>query len=170
MGVRRRISVGTHVMLKTSLRRIFAIIYTEPFGKGLVMTSLNINNLLAHIDEFRVFINDFANDIISINETKLYCTINDNEVYLPDYEIVGNDRKTNGRYGGGYCIYVKCNLNYTICEDLSSDELEYLSTEINKPRSSPLLISNWYRPPDSSTCHFDYSENIIRKVDMTSYD
>ena len=37
--------------------------------------------------------------------------------------------------GGGVCVYVKCNLNYKIREDVSSDELEYLTVEINKPRS-----------------------------------
>ena len=72
----------------------------KPFGKGLVMASLNINSLLAHIDEFRVFMNDSDIDIISINETKLDHSINDNEVYLPGYEIVRKDRKTNGRHGG----------------------------------------------------------------------
>ena len=40
-------------------------------------------------------------DIISINETKLDSLINDNEVYIPGYEIVRKDRKTNGRHGGG---------------------------------------------------------------------
>ena len=54
----------------------------KPFGKGLVMTSLNVNSLLAHIDEFRVFMNDSAIDIISINETKLDCSINDNKQLL----------------------------------------------------------------------------------------
>ena len=142
----------------------------KPFGKGLVMASLNINSLLAHIDEFRVFMNDSDIDIVSINETKLDHSINDNEVYLPGYEIVRKDRKTNGRHGGGVCVYVKSNLNYKIREDVSSDELEYLTVEINKPRSRPLLISTWYRPPDSPTCHFDYFENIVKKVDMTSYD
>ena len=43
--------------------------------------------------------------------------------------------------GGGVCIYVRCNLNYKICEDLSCDELEYLTVEITKPRTKPLLIS-----------------------------
>ena len=33
---------------------------------------------------------------------------------------VKNDRKTNRRYGEGVCIYLKCNLNYIICKDLSS--------------------------------------------------
>ena len=37
-----------------------------------VMASLNINSLLAHIDEFRVFMNESDIDIISINETKLH--------------------------------------------------------------------------------------------------
>ena len=142
----------------------------KPFGKGLVMASLNINSLLAHIDKFRVFMSNSATDIISINETKIEFSINDNEVYLSDYEIVRKDRKTNGRHGGGVCIFVKFNLNYKICEDLSSDELEYLTIEIIKPRSRTLLISTWYRPPGSPTCHFDYFEIIMKKVDMTSYD
>ena len=32
-------------------------------------------------------------DIISINETKLDSSMNDNEVYIPGYEIVRKDRK-----------------------------------------------------------------------------
>ena len=60
-------------------------------------------------------------DIISINETKLDSTINDNEVYIPGYEIIRKDRKGNGRHaGGGVCIYVRCNLNYKIRDDFSS--------------------------------------------------
>jgi exonuclease III len=46
------------------------------------MASLNINSLLAHIDEFRVFMNESDIDIISINETKLDSSIKDNEVYI----------------------------------------------------------------------------------------
>ena len=81
-------------------RKCFDINY-KPFGKGLVMASLNINSLLAHIDEFRVFMNETDIDIISINETKLDSSIKDNEVYISGYEIVRKDRKINGRHGGG---------------------------------------------------------------------
>ena len=73
-------------------RKCFDINYI-PFGKGLVMASLNINSLLAHIDEFRVFMNESDIDIISINETKFDSSIKDNEVYIPGYEIVRKDRK-----------------------------------------------------------------------------
>ena len=92
----------------------------------LILTCYPFNSLLAHIDEFRVFLNESDIDIISINETKLDSSIKDNEVYIPDYEILRKDRKINGRHGGGICIYIRCNLNYKICKDLSSDELEYL--------------------------------------------
>ena len=44
----------------------------KPFGKGLVVATLNINTLLDHIDEFLVFMNESDIDIISINETKLW--------------------------------------------------------------------------------------------------
>ncbi len=103
--------------------------------------------------------NDSNIDIVSINETKLDSSINDNEVYILSYEIVRED----GRHGGGVCIYVRYNLNYKICEELSSDELEYLTVEITKPRTRSLIISTWYRPPDSPTYHFDYFEKIVEK-------
>jgi exonuclease III len=111
-------------------------------------------------------------DIISINETKLDSSIKDNEVYIPVYEIVRKDRKINGRHRGGVCIYIRCNLNYKICKDLSSDELEYRdrTVEITKPRTRSLLISTWYRPPDSPVCHFDYFEKIVEKVDATNHE
>ena len=65
------------------------------------MASLNINSLLAHIDELRVFMSTSKIDILSVNETKLDLTIDDSELYLPGFEIIRKDRKINGRNGGG---------------------------------------------------------------------
>ena len=41
----------------------------------------------------------------------------------PVSDIVRKDRITNGRNGGGVCIYVRDNLNYIIRDDLSPDGL-----------------------------------------------
>jgi hypothetical protein len=109
-------------------------------------------------------------DIISINETKLDSSIKDNEVCIPGYEIVRKDRKINGRHGSVVCIYLRYNLNYKICKDLRSDELEYLTVEITKPRTRSLLVSTLYWPPDSPVCHFDYFEKIVENVDETNHD
>lgn len=74
------------------------------FGRGIVIACLNINSLVAHIDELRIIIHDTKIDILAINETKLDHTISDCEVYLPNFEIVRRDRSTNGRHGSGVCL------------------------------------------------------------------
>ena len=71
-----------------------------------MIASLNINSLLAHIDDLRVFMSTFKIDILSINETRLDFTIDDSELYLAGFEIIRKDRKINGRNGGGVCFYV----------------------------------------------------------------
>jgi len=134
------------------------------------MASLNINSLLAHIDELRVFMSNSKIDILSINETKLDSTIDDSEVYLPGFEITRKDRKTNGRNGGGVCIYVRCNLNYKIRDDLSTENLECLVSEIIKPRSRPFLVSTWYRPPDSPVNLFNEFEELVHKIEAGNWE
>lgn len=74
-------------------------------SKGLVMAGLNINSLLAHIDDLRVFMTSQKIDILALNETKLDATIRDNEIHLPGFDVIRKDRSANGRNGGAY-IYV----------------------------------------------------------------
>ena len=76
--------------------------YSSVFERGLAIDSLNINSLLSHIDELRVFISCSKVDILIINESKLDSTIHDNELYLAGFEIVRRDRRVNGRKGGGF--------------------------------------------------------------------
>ena len=135
------------------------------FGRGLVIASLNINSLLSHIDELRVFMYDSKIDILLINETKLDSTIHDSDVYIPGFEIVGKDRRVNGRKGGGVCIYLRTNLNYRIRDDLNNDDLECLIVEISKPRSSAFVVGTWYRPPNSPPERFNEFEIVIDKID-----
>ena len=80
-------------------------------------------------------------DLLPINETKLDLTTDDSELYLPGCEWTRKDRVRNGRNGGGVCFYVRCNLNYKIRDDLSSENLELLVLEITRLRSRPFLIS-----------------------------
>ena len=51
------------------------------------MASLNINSLLAHIDELCVFISNSKIDLLAITETKLDLTIDDAEIYVPGSEL-----------------------------------------------------------------------------------
>ena len=105
------------------------------FGRGMVIACLNINSLVAHIDELRIFITNTKIGILCINETKLDQTISDHEVCLPGFDIIRKDRRVNGRHGGGVCIYVRANLNFKIRNDSQSEILENLMVEIIKPQS-----------------------------------
>ena len=97
------------------------------------MACLNINSLFAHIDELRVFMCNNKIDVLCINETKPDSSINDNEIHLPNFEIIRRDRCINGRNGGGVCIYIPSNINYKIQHDLQSQTLKNLIVEIKKP-------------------------------------
>ena len=90
-------------------------------------------------------------DILSFNETKLDFTIDDSEQYLSGFEIIRKDRKINR-------FYVRSNLNYKTREDLGTENLEWLTLEITRPRSRPFLVATWYRPPDSPVSLFNEFE------------
>ena len=77
----------------------------------MVVACLNINSLIAHIDELKIILDSAKIDILCINETKLDETIGDHEVCLPGFDIVRGDRYVDGRQGGGVCIYIQSNLN-----------------------------------------------------------
>ena len=85
------------------------------FGRGLVMACLNLNSLVSHIDDLCVFMSQFKDiDNLPINETKLHATVKDGEVHPPGYDVVRKDCESNGRNGGGVCIYVRSNINFQL--------------------------------------------------------
>ena len=76
----------------------------KPFGQGLVIAAHDINSLVAHIDELMAFMSSSEIDILSVNETKLNFSVDNDEIHLQGFDIVGKDRLTNGRNGGA-CLY-----------------------------------------------------------------
>ena len=74
------------------------------------------------------------------------------------------------RKGCGVCIYIRCNLNYTLRDSLEVEKLESLVIQVNKPRSKPILISIWYRRPDTPIAIFDNFEELITKMNSTDHE
>ena len=134
---------------------------------GFIPTHSYSNSLLAHIDELKIFTSANALDVLIINETKLDSTIDNQEVNIPGYEIIRNDRKINGRKGGGVCIYVRCNINYILRDDLEIEKLESLVIQVNKPRSKPIeqLITEPTRVTANSSTFIDLCvTNTVTKI------
>ncbi len=112
-----------------------------------------------HLDELKLFMKEISFDI---NETRLdYClasfhlckvliyackvlTINDNIIKIPGYDIIRRDRDRNG---GGVAIYIRNTINYKKHVEFIPENLEAICLEIQKPKSKPILIVTWCRPP-----------------------
>ena len=67
--------------------------------------------------------------------------------------------------GEGFVFYVKNAINLTIRNDLHMDALENLYLEIRRPRSKPVVVVTWYRPPHASIAIFSYFESLIARLD-----
>ena len=101
-------------------------------------------------------------DILSINETKLEENAFSNEVHIFGYEIIRRDRITNGV--GGLCFYATNSINFIIRNNLYMHALGNLCLEIQKPRSKPVVVVTWNRPPDAPTGIFSPFESLIGKL------
>lgn len=132
-------------------------------AKGFKFGQLNINGLLAHVDQLRVLMADYQFDMLAINETKLDCTIDSCLVNINGYSLERKDRNING---GGVALYIREHINYVIRSDLVPSSLEMIAIESSKPKVKPFIISTWYRPPDSLIGVFGEFENFLKAVDQ----
>ena len=124
--------------------------------------SLNIDSLLKHIDEFRVFIDQEKPHIVSLNETKLDQSICDSSLEVANYDIIRNDRN---RFGGGVALYVNKNLSYKVRTDLMVDKLESVSVQIKNGSFKPFIVTSIYRPPEKPVSYFSHIECLIASLE-----
>lgn len=61
-------------------------------------------------------------DVLALNETRLDSSISDELVAIDGYDLIRADRN---RYGGGVCIYIRCNVNFDRRFDLVSTDLDW---------------------------------------------
>ena len=67
-------------------------------------------------------------------------------------------------------MYVRTVIPYIIRKDLLQDPLELLCIEVKKPKSKPLFISTWYRPPSAKIELFQKFENFLKLIDNEDKD
>ena len=134
-----------------------------PSKRGFEIASLNVNSLSAHIDEVRILLG-----VLAMQETKLNNSHRDSEFYTSRFGLLRRDRISDG--GGGVCFYIKSSINFSLRNDLNIADLENVFIEVRKPQSKPVIVVNWYRPPNSHVRLYSHLENLIRKLDLTNFD
>ena len=73
------------------------------FRKGMIITSFNVNNLLAHKDEVEIILKDQGIHILALNETKINDNYPSDLLQIDGYRFVRHDRN---RDGGGVGFYI----------------------------------------------------------------
>ena len=129
---------------------------------GLKVCCLNINSLLKHVDEVRIFYKTHKPHVLCLKETKLSNEINDEDLQIENYHTIF--RKDRDRHGGGVAIYVSDTIKLKKREDLLT-EIESITVELDIPFVKPILITTVYRPPDSLVEIFDKLESHLSRID-----
>ena len=60
--------------------------------KGFHVGHINITSLTKHIEQLRFYLHDKPLDILSVNETRLYHSVDNNILHIEGYSIVRKDR------------------------------------------------------------------------------
>ena len=119
----------------------------EPFCKrGLHFLHININSLLSKIDELRDIVSRTKPAVLGITESKLDSSVNDQEVCISGYNLIRNDRNRNG---GGVACYIRNDLCFNR-RNVFSDSLEHVFFDILIPKTKPISIGIFYRPPNAN--------------------
>ena len=97
-------------------------------------------------DEITCIANKTKAAVIGIKESKLDHTVPDSEVNLPGYDILRCDRNRNC---GGIACYIRKDLCFN-ARTLHCKEIEDLVLYILLPKSKPVTIGVFYRPPNQA--------------------
>ena len=136
--------------------------------KGLKIAHLNCLSLLRHIDEIRQLVRRLDLDVLALGETHLCQDIDDKEINIPGFTL---NRRDRNRFGGGVAIYVKEKFSHVLRSDISSDlPVESITVELKLVKQKPLLVTCWYRPPNSSLETFRAFECVMQRLDESYND
>ena len=78
------------------------------FSKGTTLIHLNIRSLLPKLDELKFYLKNNKIQVLSLNETWLNSTVDNNEVEIPGFVLFRRDRPTDSH--GGVALYVRTHL------------------------------------------------------------
>ena len=130
--------------------------------QGLKIVQLNTRSITNKLDQIRLMMHKKSTDILAITETWLDNSWTDNELVITGYNLFRRDRKT--AQGGGIIVYTHNSLSAERRSDVESGQIEQISIEFKQFRCAPILLSCFYRPPDSTVSLFDILANIVDSI------
>ena len=105
-------------------------------------------------------------DLIVLTETHLDHSILDSEIFPSHFTVFRNDRKINGRHGGGVLIAVRDCIPATI-RATHQCESELLFIDLLFSHERRITLGVFYRPPGGDTKPLDLA--IVLNISKLGY-
>lgn len=127
--------------------------------KGIKLAHFNIRSLWPKIDTFRLWLEEYNLNVITLSETWLSSDIPSAHLDLGEYEISRLDRTTGSR-GGGLLTLVKKSGGTIFDIDkykplcISNRDAEIQISGLKLGHAKKMLITNCYRPPSGKVDQF----------------
>ena len=128
--------------------------------KGFKIAHLNCRSLLKYIDELRLLFSNFDFHVISLNETRLDPSVSDDEVSIPEYNILRYDRSRNG---GGVALFIRNTLTFESYNARKDIDIMAVSAKICLGHKH-FIITSIYRPPSANLLQFNLMIEFMDRV------
>ena len=128
----------------------------------MVIASLNVNSLPAHIDEIRVLLHEKNIHILALNETKIDSDYSSELLKIEGYRF---DRLDRNRRGGGIGFYIRDSFEVDVREDIPVSNLELRCIGVKPVQAKPFFVVSWYRPPSDPVEVFDKLEDVFKYLE-----
>ena len=124
--------------------------------KGIVIVYWNVRSIVNKLEQIHQYISNNGIDVLCISETWMHERISDAQIKLKGYNLIRLDRKHNNAStrGGGLCIFIKDHYSFTGCTEacfnVTNNDIELQTIQINLKYTRPIFIINLYRPPSGN--------------------
>lgn len=129
--------------------------------KGLIMAHLNVCSLRNKIHEIERLAQLYNFHILTVSETHLDPSIDNDEISIQGYNIFRKDRNS---FGGGVAVFVQSHIPVETKHDLIIDDIEALWVVVHLPHTKPILIGCCYRPPSANVNYLNKMCSVVDKA------
>jgi hypothetical protein len=124
--------------------------------RGIKFAHVNVRDILTKTkkDDVRIIIQQYNFDVFVVSESWLKPTIEDDEIFIPNYNIIRRDRPGDKK-GGGLLIYVKEDFEITTINSPFEPPVESLIIELKRQFLPKITVVAIYRPEKSPSSFID---------------
>lgn len=126
----------------------------------LVVLLVNCRSIKNKVDDFADLINTTAPSVVIGTESWLDDTIDDAEVFPPEYAAYRRDRN---RHGGGVFLLIHNSLQ-SLAVDFSNFSFEAVMCKVSLLNGEFLVIGSFYRPPATSDESIQLLTNALSSI------